>query len=132
MRRIGHVCKWRPVSGIAAVGVLALSVSAFAGSRPVVQRIQLTGNEEVTDLTVSAGGGVAQGAVPAAIYRSTQCGFISWIGGQPSWLDQVVLYNDAGAGAALRSYTTRVCYDTCHRLGADFCIAGGGPCESGL
>ena len=95
MMNVAHNIRlWRPIPQLVAVAVLLLPLNTIAGGqRPATHQIQMQG-ETLTNLTVSAGGGaVAQDGVPAAIYRSTGCGFQSWIGGQPAWLDQMVLFN---------------------------------------
>ena len=99
--RQGHL--WRRTSQVAAIVVFLLPLNAIAGGRPAVQQLQLDGSESLTELSVTAGGGVAQEGSAAAIYRSTGCGFQSWIGGQPAWLDQMIFFNDGGIGAPLRS-----------------------------
>ena len=120
---------WR----LTIIAAFFLPAITFAdGPRPATQRLLLEG-EKFGALSVTHDGAargdasVAQSDVPAAIYRSTGCGFQNWIGGQPAWLDQMVLFNDGGIGAALRSYTMRVNYDTCHR--GNRCIGGTGPAD---
>jgi hypothetical protein len=109
------------------VCVVAFSASAFGQGQRVTKKMMMQG-ESLTTVTANSGG-VAQSGVPAAIYRSTGCGFQSWIGGQPSWLDEWVLFNDGGNGAQLRSMNFPMCYDTCHRGGR--CPGQGGPADCG-
>ena len=91
------------------------------GSRPALLRMKLQGEALTTISSTSSGfGGVAQNGVAAAIYRSTGCGFQSWIPGQPAWLDELVFFNEDGDGAPLRSMNFPMCYDTCHRGGGCF------------
>jgi hypothetical protein len=122
MREKKHVCRRFPVAGIAVVSILALTANAFAQGR-AVHRIEFQG-ETLTTVN-SDSGGVAQSGPAAAIYRTSACGFQSWIGGIPSWLDQQILFNDGGNGAELRSMNFPMCYDTCHRGGR--CPGQGGP-----
>ena len=114
---------WRFVALV--FSLFLASVSFAGGQRPAVERMRMRG-EQLTPIFGSAGGGaVAQSSIPAAIYRSTGCGFQSWIGGQPSWLDEMVFFNEGGNGAELRSMNFPMCYDTCHRVcGNDSCNAG--------
>ena len=92
----------RAIVQLAAVAVFLLPLSAIAGGqRPATQRLLLDG-EEFTALSVTydgvAQGGVAaaQSDVPAAIYRSTGCGFQQWIAGQPVRLDQMCAHEQHG------------------------------------
>jgi len=104
---------WRFV--IVAFPLFMVSVSFAGEPRPTVQRFQIQDEQFIQKSGSGNLGGVAQSGVAAAIYRSTGCGFQSWIGGQPSWLDEMILFNDGGNGAPLRSMNFSVCYDTCHR-----------------
>ena len=122
MRERTRSCGWRPVLGVAVVSAIAFSTSAFAQGRPAVHQMMLQG-ETLTTLEANSGG-VAQSGIAAAIYRSTACGFQSWIGGIPSWLDEQVYFNEGGNGALLRSMNFPMCYDTCHRGGR--CVGQGG------
>ena len=150
----------RLFSLLTAFILVPISIAFASDKRPSVEKLPLsqtvfraepsTGHDAAHDGVAVA----AQSDVTAPIYRSTSCGQQRWIGGQPSWLDQLILFNDGESGAPLRSMSFPVCYDGCHvqnrcvgqggaedcdclapgdmPLNATFQLYDGNPCDGGV